>query len=244
MSAQSTPMLRQNFSTELHNAHALEFVEWLRSLCCNTSRDRHNAHVNAYRAHRAWLREAFPFRSKDRHDGHVQERAAMARAWLAPHVVEEGECLLWTRGVNSSGTPTYRIEGVPGVTVRRWVYERTQGPIAPGMEIIPMCRNQRCLSEKCLQQGTRGDRVRIDSQRGSYSRTSARAASTAARRARSSVTIEMAREARRLRGAGFSLREVAQQVGLDYWATCRICRGETWQEAANGASVFNWRPAA
>jgi hypothetical protein len=59
-------------------------------------------------------------------------------------------CLLWQRAVNSKGAPVAVIDGRTRL-VRRVLFEREHGPIAPGIVLVSTCGVKRCVELSHLQ---------------------------------------------------------------------------------------------
>jgi hypothetical protein len=172
---------------------------------------------------------------KKPHDAHVQ---AWIGAWLDARTVEEGECRLW-KGSMRMGVPQASVQGLRGTNVRRWLWQKTKGPIPDGFLVMPGCFHQRCLCH--LKLATRAECNAEHAKRGVYRTPAVRAAKTAGVRAKAKrYSMEKARELRELRSAGMSLKSIAERTGMPYSSVTQICRGHNWAEAMNGASVFSW----
>lgn len=141
---------KSNISAEPHNAHALAYVEWLRSMCCNGSKDRLDGHVRAFKG---WLRSLRSNRDKTRHDGQVQARNAWALGLVKPYCLPLDGHLLWM-GTHSRQQPRVDVpegNGRRQYVVRRLVYAAITGSNttpSPEIGIAPTCGDWRCLS--CL----------------------------------------------------------------------------------------------
>lgn len=86
-------------------------------------------------------------------------------------LLDERDCWVWLRSVNSRGYGLkWRSDQRRLDLAHRWTYELVKGPIQPGLEIDHLCRVQRCVNPDHLEAVTRKehvkrtqpDRVRID----------------------------------------------------------------------------------
>lgn len=145
--------------------------------------------------------------------------------------VEEGDCLLWTGGLDGHGRPQCRHLG-KSAYVRRVLRELVDGkPIPPGMQVACTCGNKLCVSEVCSLVGSSRTRARLASERGAFSGAAkaARIALTKAAKSRfSAQTIEM------VRNYPGTAKAAAKEVGMSASHAKAIRRGES-----RTAGVFN-----
>ena len=181
------------------------------------------------------------------------------KAWLTKEVWEQsvrdqivavGDCDEWQGRMMGktpvvTAKPGFAFEGSASgsTSVRVWVYSKAHGSRPPeGMVIRMKCRNDRCCNAEHMQLFTRGDSVREMSRRGELDTPACRAGKIKGARNRpTKLTVEIARL---IRFDGAPSSELAERYNVSKETINAVRRGERWVEAANGASVFNWRPAA
>lgn len=169
----------------------------------------------------------------ERTDAHVR---AWLEAYLAPRTEWDGDCLVWTRSLNSTNTPVTSIHG-RSVNVRRLVFSVQQYPVGPKLCVVSGCGNSRCLSH--LQAMAKVDVARWLGSTGRLSTPACIAARRRNGRSNSKYTMAQARQARELRSTGTTLRRISELTGLPGWYVSRICAGKAWPEHASNASVFS-----
>lgn len=181
------------------------------------------------------------------------------KAWLTKEIWEKsvlerivavGDCEEWQGRMMGktpvvTAKPGFAFEGSSSgsMSVRVWVYAQAHGARPPDGKVIRMnCRNDRCCAEGHMVLFTRGDSVREMSRRGELDTPACRAGKIKSARNRpTKLTAEIARI---IRVDPAPSMELAQRYGVSKETINAVRRGERWPEAANGASVFNWRPAA
>ena len=151
---------------------------------------------------------------------------------------ECGDCKLLP-AVPSREYPQVR-HGTSMRSARRVVYELTTGKTLPRSKLVVMaCRESHCVNFDHMQITTKAGVGKLAAKEGAYA--ARRGKVMLLSRARAKLTLEKARE---IRMSDESKRVLAQRYGVSPSLIGNIRRGEAWREAANGASVFNWRPAA
>lgn len=157
----------------------------------------------------------------------------------------DGRCQVWQQSVNGKGYPQANIYGSP-MLVSRFVLEQKLGrKILPKHCAVPLCGNTRCVSEHCLREVSRSDVLR-DVYRSGRRRVDLE---LEARReimlsqGRAKLDMQKARQIRTLQGSE-TATDLAKQFGVSRKTITSIWAGQRWAEAANGSSVFAWRPAA
>lgn len=155
---------------------------------------------------------------------------------------EVGDCLLWPNKARRNVPPqAYDERGQKG-NARRIVYTQARGiPVPQRMVITPSCRNPACLNPDHLVMLTRKALQQRTAKEGGFSSAAKIASNAAAARARSRLTMT---EVRKIRASTEPSDELAQRHGISVCHVRSIRSGRRWAEAANGASVFTWRPAA
>lgn len=125
-------------------------------------------------------------------------------------------------------------------SARRVVYELTTGKKLPPSKLVVMkCREAWCVNFDHMRLTTKAGVGHLAAKEGAYAARRGKVMSL--NRARAKLTLAQARE---IRLSDESKNELAQRYGVSRSLIGNIRRGEAWREAANGASVFNWRPAA
>lgn len=148
-----------------------------------------------------------------------------------------GDCLLWTGGLaNEGGTPRIYEKKKP-ISVRRVIYESTNGEIRNGYKIAPCCGERLCLAPDHLKARSVSQLLGDHARRTGGLRPSHVAALTARARNRSNNKMDMER-ARQIRASTEPSRKLAEQHGVCRALICRIKRGECWAETTRGASIF------
>lgn len=158
----------------------------------------------------------------------------IVKAYLGPRTVEEGACLLWQRALNGAGVPVASIDGVRSRPVRRWIYEALHGP-ACSLRVVPTCGNSLCVAPAHVDAVTPGMVNLMIADRGNMRTPAVRRARRENGRRRSKITMQDAREIRRLRWQdGLTLTKIkALGYPIALETISRICRGETWPDDAD-----------
>lgn len=156
----------------------------------------------------------------------------------------DGPCQVWQQSLGSTGYPQACIDGRPQL-VARWVLERKLGRrLLPKHCAVPTCGNKRCVAEHCLREVSKSDVLRntyrSGKRRADLEVEGRRAAMLA--RGRAKLDIGKARQIRQLRGTD-SAAAIGRAFGVSAKTITSIWSGSRWAEAANGSSVFLWRPA-
>jgi hypothetical protein len=78
-------------------------------------------------------------------------RPSMDRFWEKVAKGGEGECWLWIAAKNHNGYGHFMVtKGKPRLA-HRWLFERLNGPVAPGMCLDHLCRNRACVNPAHLE---------------------------------------------------------------------------------------------
>lgn len=157
----------------------------------------------------------------------------------------DGQCQIWQQSTGSTGYPQASIEGRPQL-VARWVLEQRLGrPLLPKHCATPACGDKRCVSADCLREVSKSDVLRNTYRSGKRRADLEVDGRRSAMLARGVAKLDMskARQIRLLRGTD-SAAAIGRAFGVSAKTVTSIWSGVRWAEAANGSSVFLWRPAA
>lgn len=160
-----------------------------------------------------------------------------------------GECVEWQGRFQLGGkTPVIYVPAgmVPGLcqgshSARGVMWflangERNQA----GSVLRAKCKNFSCISLDHMAVFTRAEAPKEQAKRGEFSTAKRNAA--AINRARAMPTKLSVEKAREIRDRSEPSRELAPIYGVSRCTINAVRRGDLWPEAANGSSVFNWRP--
>lgn len=157
----------------------------------------------------------------------------------------EGRCQVWQQGVNGKGYPQATIHGSPMLVARFVLMQSLGRQILPKHCAVPRCGNKRCVSAHCLREVSRSDVLsdvyRTGRRRVELELEGRRGIMLAQGKAK--LDMQKAREIRLLQGRE-TATDLAKQFGVSRKTITSIWAGQRWAEAANGSSVFAWRPAA
>ena len=76
------------------------------------------------------------------------------------HTSKEGDCLVWTKCLNTDGYPRALVDGNANAKVHRIVYELAKGPLEQGQVVRHTCDNPKCINPDHLLSGTPKDNMR------------------------------------------------------------------------------------
>lgn len=160
---------------------------------------------------------------------------------------EDTGCAIWT-GAFTMGVCKARLLMGDGqwrvVNVRRAILETKMGKPLGSLLASCRCGNERCIEPSHLKAMTRAQVQQRSSEHGLFLRPHVRAARIAAGRKRATISIETARSIRSASAAGESQASIAKRLGLTQSTIWKVVHNRIAAEAANGASVFNWKAAA
>lgn len=162
-----------------------------------------------------------------------------------------GECVEWQGPTLKAKTPLVYVPR--GFVLPEWGQYRQSARVVlwvlfhgtrppEGSVLRASCCNDRCVAVEHMVAMPRARQTVEQARRGELSTPKRKAA--AIRRARSrdtKLSVEIARE---IRASSEAPKVLAPRYGVSTATITAVRRGQLWPEAANGASVFNWRPAA
>lgn len=160
----------------------------------------------------------------------------------------DGDCLVWTGYCTSGGIPFAKIGG-------RSTPVRTALAKMLGKKTRPRTRtlmqsgcHAKCCNPDHLRVVSVAEYIREMTVRGIINGpVQLAAARKIAREINAKITPQIAESIRARRQAGEPVPELATEYDLSESHVYRILRGQAWagpMDAANGSSVFAWRPAA
>ncbi len=156
-------------------------------------------------------------------------------AFLAPRTVEEGDCLLWTKAVNSSAHPVASIDGQRSIPVRRWVFVQLNGAVPASKRVVARCGHPRCVAPGCTIAVTPSGVNQRIAARGGFSTAQRLIAVRRAARLACSPLVEA--DIPKIIERRFVHEEKLESIAADYpvgiSTISRICRGESWSGVVN-----------
>ena len=84
---------------------------------------------------------------------------------------ENTGCWNWSGWITTNGYGILRLSDKRTALAHRFVFERTVGPVAEGLDLDHLCRNRRCVNPDHLEPVSRSENLRRGS-RGKMTRTS------------------------------------------------------------------------
>lgn len=140
------------------------------------------------------------------------------------------ECWEWANCIQGNGYGRVRV-GAKTRYAHRLAWELAHGQIPKGRDVCHHCDNRRCINPEHLFIGTRLQNMRDAQQKGRLS-TGIRHSLTVTGhvRARAKLSLEVAREIRRLRADGQRAVDLAQRFGVDASNIRAIIANKTWRE--------------
>lgn len=144
---------------------------------------------------------------------------ANERFWAK--VDKSGECWEWTGTRQYSGYGVLRIHG-KSIRAHRFAWELENGPIPPGMVVMHICDNPRCVRHSHLKLGTQIENV---GDRGSKNRQSRGATNSRAKLTEADVTEIR----RRFAHEHITKESLAADYGVDGSTIGAIVLRKTWR---------------
>lgn len=160
-------------------------------------------------------------------------------------VTDSDSCWLWMGWSDGKGRQKWFVAGyAKPVSLARVIFELSNRRRCGADVIVHSCCDIKCLNPRHMVAVTRSDAMRAAYSRGCISACglSQRSRKAAATRGLSKLTIEDALAIREARSAGERRYVVAARYGVNVGTVSRVTGGRAWTGAANGSSVFHWRP--
>lgn len=152
-------------------------------------------------------------------------------------------CWCWSRGLNGQGNPSASIGGKRSIMVRRWAWQKVNGP-AGKRRVVSTCGRTICVNLEHLAALTPTQVNRMMAKQGRFSTPAFRNARREAARKKSKLTVESVAKIRTRRAEGATLKVIAKEFGVHWSRVSKICKGEAWADLMPGASVFSWAGAS
>ena len=148
---------------------------------------------------------------------------------ILDRVVEEGECLLWTGYLGSSGHPMIKVRKKCRL-VRREVFRLCCGNLVPRQPIATRCDERCCVNPAHLFPSSISSIGKKAAKLGAWKGQLRNAKIAATKRAKGKLTIEQAREIRMSTESGPVL---ARRFNVNTSLINGIKRGSAWKDYAN-----------
>jgi len=143
---------------------------------------------------------------------------------IVSRCVEEGDCLLWTGGLDGHGRPQCRHLG-KSAYVRRVLRELVDGkPVPAGLVVACTCGNRLCVSTRCSLVASNKTRAELAARRGAFSNAAKSARIAITRAAQSRFNAEAIE---RVRSHPGTAKAAAKEVGMSHSHAKAIRRGES-----------------
>ena len=156
-------------------------------------------------------------------------KPASMQAYVAAHVVEDGDCLRWV-GPFSNGSPIRRLHG-KYITIRRYLYEVAHGPIPAGKVMRCTCGMNACVNLEHARLTTHSSIAKECGALGLMSGAVRSAKIAAAKRAGPQAKITQD-DVRAFRASDEPAAVFARRHGISQSTACKIRRNEIRREFA------------
>lgn len=149
------------------------------------------------------------------------------------HVDKNNDCWVWTASRYASGYGQFKAKaGKPAVRASRFSWMLHFGPIPDGLLVCHHCDNPPCVRPEHLFLGTHQDNH--DDMRRKGRQATASPASLHRLRHWAKLTPEMVVEIRRAyAGGGVSMRQLAEQYGVNKSNIVRAINGRQWADVGS-----------
>ena len=164
----------------------------------------------------------------------------MILMFITSKTVEEGDCILWTGCITSNGHPMTRRQGNT-LLVRREVFRLCCGDLIARIPIDTRCGNKNCVNPEHLCASTASNIAKKAAKRGAWTTVARSVKISNAKRTKSKLTIEQAREIRASTESGPVL---ALRYGVNRSLINGIKRGSVWKDYSNPFMGLIWKIAA
>lgn len=138
----------------------------------------------------------------------------------SPHLYIEDQqtgCWVWQRGLNRDGYGKAHIEKTTiRIGAHRMMYEKINGPIPDGLQLDHICRNRACVNPDHLEPVTHLENTR--------------------RRPSTKLSTSDIPEIFRLRGEGWTQKEIANLFHVSQCHISRVLLGQSWSESTHMVS--------
>lgn len=148
-----------------------------------------------------------------RGQGQKSDQETLLRRFYSKVVMGPNGCHQWVGGVKSKDPrKQYGTLSVNGKVrpAHVWAYEQYRGPVPSGFVVDHLCSNTRCVNPEHLEAVTNTENVR--------------------RGKKTKLTMEMAREIRRLSANGATTLELAAEFGVCRASVYHVLSNRTWAE--------------
>lgn len=167
--------------------------------------------------------------------------SSLTKAIMVARCCEDGDCLIWQRGVDESGAPVMAVDR-QSARARRVMYEICIGPVPAGKNVIATCWNKLCIEPSHLKAVTKTEQMQQASEHGRLFSTSRTIKNMRTKRATSAkLTAEQVQEMRARRVDGETLAALAAAYGVHLSRVHKIVTGQAWRDFAVNNSIFNLR---
>jgi hypothetical protein len=161
------------------------------------------------------------------------------QSWLIERTTEDGECLIWTRGVNSSGHPVGTVNGKYSQSIRRFVALKAGKHVTARYVVVNSCGHLRCVNPDHLSPVSHGTKTKLAWERGLINEPVFRANHARAAQSRSKLNWDDVRAIRLRNADGKSMASLAREYGVCVAAIHAICRHKRWADAGPFAQLLS-----
>ena len=150
------------------------------------------------------------------------------RTWFWQQARQEGDCLIWTKAMQSPGYGVLRV-GHRNLLAHRASWLLTNGDIQPGLCVLHRCDNPACIDPDHLFLGTRTDNSIDKIKKGRQGRGD-KMAHKGATNGRAKLNDEQVLLIRKIyREGGVTHRELAKEFGVAHSLIGRIVLCLAWR---------------
>jgi hypothetical protein len=173
---------------------------------------------------------------------------AILEQWLSQRVRVDGDCWIWRMAVCKSNQPRAALNGKTSLSVRRYAWQccHPKGVNqADGYARVTLttCGEPLCVRPDHVVLRSKSDAQKLHHKRHGTYATPAMVAKRAKTLRANRIGARIADQVRANRAAGMTYRQLAEKHSVALGTIQRILSPKV-ADAANGSSVFAWRPAA